>query len=640
MRRLMVMLLTVALCLLSVAPALTQGQYATIEEYEKATGKRITKFEEVPALRVKVAAGELPPVKERLSEEPMVVIPVEKIGQYGGTWHRVDIRAVTAAASRINYEPIVRWARDGKTIVPNVAKKWEISENGKVFTFYLRKGMKWSDGHPFTAEDILFWYQDILLNKELTPVFPRWLTTAGNPVKVEKIDDYTVRFRFTQPYGLFLQYATQNGEFWHPKHYLKNFHPKYVPKEKIEKLAKKEGFTYWYQLFPNLDDFRKNPELPTIRNWKVKVPPPATRVIYERNPYYWKVDPSGKQLPYIDRITYDLVEDVEMANMKAVMGEVDMQLRHMSFTNYPLFMENREKGGYRVLKWKAGESGATAFLNQTLKGDPVLRELIQNRKFRTALSLAINREEINELIYLGMAEPVEGVLLPESLWDNKELLEPYTYNPEKAKKLLDEIGLKWDKDHKYRLRPDGKVLSLTIEVLTAFPTLVDAFDLVRSYWEAIGIKTAVKPLSYDIWWPRIYSSEYQVAGYLMTRVGWLTYARDYVPNDRSTYWGPLYGLWYISGGKSGIEPTGDARKVQEIYDEIRKTVDEEKRKHLSEEILRIACENIWSIPTAGFYPQPVIVKKSFRNVPQEGINSWPLRTPGYTNPEQYFIEQK
>ena len=643
MTRKLILILTAGLviCLLGTITALAQAQsqYATVKQYEKATGKKIAKFSEAPVLRTKVAAGKLPPVEKRLPEEPAVVVPVEEIGQYGGTWHRVATRVWdTLLSSRLGYEPLVRRARDAKTIIPNVAKSWKISDGGKVFTFYLRKGMKWSDGHPFTADDIIFWYEDMLLNKELTPAFPKWLTIGREPAKIEKVDDYTIRFRFAQPHALFLDYLTFRGvNIFYPKHYLKQFHPRYTSKEKLEKKVKQEGYEFWYQLFQVKSDVCQNPELPTIRSWKLKTAPPANRLVTERNPYYWKVDPAGNQLPYIDRIAFDMVESAEIANFKAIAGELDMHSRYMSFANYTLFMKNREKGDYRVIRW-VNPIPDVLNINQNCK-DPVLRKLFENRKFRIALSLAINREEISELCYLGVAEPW-GALPCESdpYYVKPRYLE---YNPEKANELLDEIGLTKRNNEGYRLRPDGKVLSVTIETYGAEEAggAADEYQLIKEYWEKIGIKTAIKVEQRNLWESRRAAGEMQICAYLTAGIHWVVDPSWYVPTLRTSAYAPLYGLWYETGGKGGEKPTGELRRLQELYDKMKVTIDEKERTKLGKEIIRSHAENVWVIGIVR-YPALCIVKNNFRNVPEDGIQSYRLMTPGYLNPEQFFIKQK
>jgi peptide/nickel transport system substrate-binding protein len=445
--------------------------YNNIQDYQKATGKKIDKFNEAPMLADLVKQGKLPPVEQRLPQEPLVVAPLEEIGQYGGTWRRaaVGVSDVGIINSRITYENLVRWSADGKKVVPNVATKWKIEDGGKTFTFYLRKGIKWSDGQPFTAEDIVFWYKEVLLNKDLTPTVATWLTAGGKPCKIEKVDTYTFRVSFEQPNPLFLINICKSGgnQFFLPKHYGKQFHIKYAPKEELEKKVKDAGFQFWYQLFDakvsNSNAWLQNPELPVLQPWRNTTLPTATTMIFERNPYYWKIDPAGNQLPYIDRIAHTLVENREVITMKAVSGEIDMQTRHISLPDYTLLMENRAKGNYRVLNWKQGVgSDVMICLNQNVK-DPVLRKIFEDRRFRQALSIAINRDEIWKLIYLGMGKPrqcslISGVAFYDPEWEKMWA----EYDPKKANELLDKIGLnKRDRDG-FRLRPDGKTLALTI----------------------------------------------------------------------------------------------------------------------------------------------------------------------------------
>ncbi len=602
-----------------------------------------SKYNEAPMLSEQVQTGALPPVDERLPETPAIVQPVEEIGQYGGTWRRVAIGVgdIGGAQTRVDSEPLIAWGQDAASIVPNVAQSWEVSDDGKVYTFHLRKGMRWSDGEPFTADDLVYWYEDILLNPDLSPSFPSWLTVAGEPMRLEKVDDYTVRLHFASPYGLLVQQlAFRSDGIFYPAHYLKQFHAKYADKATLDKMVADAQLERWDQLHTNMSNYLRNVDLPVIRPWKIVQAPPETIVIFERNPYYWKVDPSGNQLPYIDRQRYTLVENVELVNLKGVAGEVDMQMRHMAFSNFSLFKENEEKGDYRVLLWQMGETGIVVFPNLTLLKDDVLRDLLRDVRFRQALSMAIDRDEINELNYNGMASPIQDSF-PEELRAESALWEPFQYNPDKANALLDEIGLTERNASGYRLRPDGQELSLTIEGLVAFPTVSDVCELIVTYWQKIGINAAFKPITYDLWWDRIFTSEYQVAGYLQSSLDPIIqaiYARAYTPVEHSTYWAPEWGNWYATGGKAGEEPTGDARESQKLYDQLKVTVDQAKQVEIMTEIYRLYLKNLWSIITVGRYPAPMIVKNNFRNVPETGINAWPLKSPAYTRPEQYFFK--
>jgi peptide/nickel transport system substrate-binding protein len=599
-------------------------------------------FGEAPMLAEMVEAGELPAVEERLPEDPAVVDVVDEIGEYGGTWRRVAIGVgdIGGAQTRVDSQMLISWGTDASSIVPNIASKWEVSNEGKTYTFFLRPGMKWSDGEPFTADDMMYWYEDIALNEDISPTFTSWLKVQGEPMQMEKIDDYTFSMSFAAPYGLLpQQLAFRSDGLFYPMHYLQQFHADYADEDTLAALVEEAEFERWDQLHGDRANYLVNTELPVIRPWHMTQGPPETIVIFERNPFFWKVDPSGNQLPYIDRQRYTLVEDVEVVNLRAVSGEIDMQMRHMSFSNFPLFKENEEQGDYTVRLWQMGETGITVFPNLTLVNDDVLRDVLRDVRFRTALSLSIDRDEVNELSYNGMANDLKS-LVPADLHGEADLWEPYDYDVDRANALLDEMELGERGSDGYRLRPDGEQLSLTIEGLVAFPAVEEVCQLIVGYWQEIGINAAFKPVTYDLWWDRIGTSEYQVAGYLQANLDPIIqtiYARAYAPVATSSYYAPEWGRWYTTDGTAGMEPTGDALEAQQIYDQIKVTVDPDEQIELMKDIYRIWLRNVWTIVTVGRYPAPMIVKNNFHNVPEEGINSWPLKTPNYTHPEQYFM---
>ena len=619
------------------------GQFPTIVEYEEVTGKSITEFSEAPALSKLVEQGELLPVEERLPAEPAVVEPVEEIGEYGGNWRKsVMNRGDMMLNARVGYEPLVRWDRTGAKVIPNVAKGWEMSDEGAVYTFYLREGMKWSDGEPFTADDIMFWYEDILLNEELSPTFPSWLTVGGEQAIVEKVDDYTVRFKFARPYGLFLEYLAGPNALnitFYPKHYLKQFHPQYTSEEELDQRVEEAGLEFWYQLFGQKADPHANPELPSIRPWVLKTPDPTAHATAERNPYYWKVDPQGNQLPYIDKLSFSFAQSAETMVLRAVSGEDDMQYQYLGLADYTLLAENAEMGGYQVYMWPSAEI-ACFYPNQNVK-DPVLRELFQDRRFRIALSLAINREEINQLGFLGLGIPHAATSVEGDPYYVEEFARAYIdYDPEKANELLDEVGLtERDKDG-YRLRPDGKTLAVVINVFPAETGMTpDVWELVKKYLEDIGIKTAIKVEDHSLWVTRTTAGESEIAGYGTTGMHWDIDPIWYVPTSSYSYWAPLYGVWYATGGKGGEEPIPEIRELQQLYDQLKETMDSDQKLELGRSILRSHAENVWYV---GFvnYPYPIVVKNNFKNVPQEGIvHDWRLVSPGYCNPEQFFFKE-
>lgn len=646
-RKLVVIWLVGVICLLGVVQVLagmpSPPQYNTPQEYEEATGKIMGMFGEAPMLKARVATGEVPSVGERLPKQPLVVVPVERVGDYGGTWNKAAEKAGTSATDKFIFERLIKFNEMGTELLPNVARSWEITEDGKVFTFHLREGMKWSDGAPFTADDIVFNYEDILLNKEITPSFPDWLTVGGKPVKIEKIDEYTVEFRFSGPYGVFLSQVASPYQMllYAPKHYLKQFHPGYASADELEKMVEDAGVTHWYVLFgaKTYNNWGFNSDYPTLQAWQLVVSAPAQYLVYERNAYYWKVDPEGNQLPYLDRLMIEAVQDGEMINLRAIQGQIDFQTDSLLINNYTLFEESSRKGDYRMLKWDPTRVAWPVInLNQTCQ-DPILRELFEDVRFRVALSLGIDREELNEIFMMGLgygrqASFVKGTRFYSEEWENAYI----EHDPEKANVLLDEIGLKWDEDHEYRLRGDGKQLSFTVE--TVHDSYVDIMTLIASHWKKLGIKIDIKYETYKLFVARQFANENQGSawgtGMMPTP---LARPYEYFPIEQGGWqygaWG-LYGLWYQTGGKSGEEPKGDLRRMQILWDEIKVTIDEKETDRLMAEAVALHAKNIWLIGTAAPKIRLVVVKNNFRNVPETFKVLSVIRQ---VNPEQFFIEQ-
>jgi len=651
LQKLTAILLGGAICLLGEVSVLAQRHYATLEEYEKATGKKIEKFNEAPMLRMKVAAGELPPVEERLpeSEDIVVIELLEEIGQYGGTAHVFTERVSPGDAMfMMGQLPILRLAPDCLTIIPNIAKKWDLSKDGKTLTLYFRKGMKWSDGYPFTADDIMFWWEDVVLNDELTPSKPQIWAPGGKLMGVEKLDDYTIRFCFDIPYPTILLTLAcyYNIYITMPKHYLKRFHIKYNPE--ANELAKENGFDKWYSYFLDRNDVDHsvptNPDLPTLAPFRL-----AERTteywLYERNPYFWKVDTQGNQLPYIDRILSRKVSNVEVYNAKIVSGEADYAIRVTSLENYPLYVENAEKGNYRVLPWLCGYTSILDFRpNQTCK-DPVLRKIFQDVRFRRALSLAINREEINQTIFFGQGEPVQVSPFHISDYYEERFAKSYIeYNPDEANRLLDEMGLKWDENHEYRLRPDGKTLEWVClyKPYQAYGTAGPICELVREYWKNIGCKMIPKEARKELFSQRIQANEAEMT------IGWSDMCTNsmiwspghFIPIQAGNPWAVEWGRWYETKGRKGEEPPEEIKKNIERWERMRTTMDDNERIRLGKEIAESQAKNLWTIGTVGKVLKPVIARNNLRNIPEKSVYTGDFLDTTPSLPETYFFKQK
>jgi len=609
----------------------------------------VSRFSEAPLLAEQVEAGALPPVEERLPVDPMIVPVVEEIGQYGGVWHRVavGVNDVGIIDSRFTYECLIRFSADGTTLLPNIAKAYDINDEATEFTFYLREGMKWSDGEPFSAEEFVSWYEDGLLNEDLTPTFPKWLRDPANaePMVLEKLDDYSFRITFGSPYGLFIQIvggARGRSLTQWCAHYLRQFHPDHVPMEELQPMIDEAGFDNWWELFGDRRSWQ-NADRPCVYAWVPTRVPPDVPVVCERNPYYAKVDPEGHQLPYIDSVHFDIVENADLLNMKAAAGEMDMQFRHVAWDNYPILVDNAEKGDYRVMKWTLAE-GSNCCLHPNMNHkDPGLRELMQNRDFRIALSLGIDRAAINELAYQGFGEPRQAALIPQCPYYKEEHAQRYAeHDPDQANELLDGIGLTERDADGFRMRLDGEPLTITIEYPPIFGPWGDSVEMIADQWKMIGIRAVPKEED------RTLFSQRGMAGEEMDMGVWMM-DRCFTPLLEPWFFFPYLGgtppstaakwyQWYTTGGAEGEEPPEEVQAQYALYDKI-KGAPPDQLPALAEEFFERASENIWFIGTVGGLPDVGIVKNSFRNVPDDAISDWLVLSPASTALEQYFWKQ-
>jgi peptide/nickel transport system substrate-binding protein len=596
-------------------------------------------YREAPSLSERVRSGELPPVAERLPRDPAVVSPVNEIGRYGGAWRRLGVSPNdTLLGSRIGYESLVRWDRSGRSVTAGIASSWDIADEGRTYVFHLRPGMRWSDGAPFTSADFLFWYEDIALNKDLTPVFPNYLCPGGGTFRVEAPDPETVVFRFDRPNGVFLEVLCfRGGMMLYPAHYLKQFHIRYRDKAELEAMAKDLGFDLWHQLFWQKSNIHDNPERPTVRAWRLKVPPPATRLVVERNPYYWKVDTAGNQLPYIDEIATTLLQNKEVLNLKAMTGGVDMQSRYMDSSKFTLFMKNRAKAGYRVLADTA--PGATViYLNQCSK-NPAMRPILQDRRFRVALSVAIDRAELIELIYSGLAEPTNGVSSEQDPYYLPEFAGKHVqYDPELANRLLDEVGLKRGRGG-MRLMPDGSDFK---QILHYYPAETgsgaELWQLVGDYWREVGLDFVVKSDARTLSVMQVSNGNSDFWAYAIAGIHWVVDPGWYVPVRDGAYFAPLYGRYVARDGRSGVEPSAEFRQILDWYRELASITGDPGRKlELGRRILGQWVNQCYLIGIVK--PKELtILSNRFGNFPDSMIQDYRLMAPGYLQPEQFYLK--
>lgn len=598
-------------------------------------------YTQAPMLDDMVASGDLPPVADRLPANPLVVEPIESIGEYGGTWRRA-FRGVADfhAYGRTVYDPVLRWPRDPSDgVQPGLAERWEWNDDNTELTLFFREGLKWSDGTPWTVDDVIFWWEAIETDENITPAIHSEWVVNGEPMELEKVDDYTITLKFAGPNGLALSVglafhghqwplAFERFGFFAPKHYLEQFHPAYSDSGD-------------YQLFEEkANDF--NVERPVMWAWKiVQWEPGATEMITERNPYYWKVDPEGKQLPYIDRQRYTLVEDNSAINVLAIAGEIDMQHRGIDLASYPVYQENAEAGDFHMLLWPTASAAHTAlFLNQSY-GDMQYRELFQQLEFRQAMSIAIDRDTINEVAVLGQGVPRTSTVVPDSPFYDPEWEDQYAqFDPDGAAAMLAELGLAVGGDG-FRTFADGTPIELVIETSETSGARLDALELVAENWNNVGVKTEVRPSTRDIYWPKAGANEVMIATWGLDRG--LTPMVDPVyqfPFDERSWMAPAFGTWYKTGGELGEEPTDIFKQAMALYDEYRVTADEARQMEIGTELVRMSTQNLWTIGLVGMVPGPVVVKNNFHNVAENHTSDWIIMTPGTQDPAHYYFSSE
>jgi peptide/nickel transport system substrate-binding protein len=622
-------------------------------------------FGEAPMLAELVKAGKLPPVEQRLPAEPLVIQPLDEIGSYGGTWRRgFTGPGDVENANRINAsDKLLFWDATGTKIMPSVARDWKLSEDGKTFTLYLRKGMKWSDGAPFTADDFVFWFEELYSNKEVQPTPIADMQPEGKPGRVVKVDETTVEFRFDVPYYLFEelmagdtqigggQSARQSQKFslgaYAPAHYLRQFMPIGSSLEQANAMAKEAGYESWVQHLHFKKDWSLNPELPTLGPWRTVNPINTPTWALERNPYYWAVDSAGNQLPYIDRVNLSLAENLEVLNLRAIAGQFDLQARHIDLGKLPTILENQEAGGYTVhLDLAYNGSDTTLYLNQSYDADPEIARLLKNVDFRRALSLGIDRDQLNEAFWLGVGtpgSPVPDDSLPQNPgpeWRTRWS----TYDPAQANALLDKVGLEKKDAQGFRLRSDnGQRVRLRVEAVQAFLPWPKQAEMIVDQWRAIGIQAEVQELERNLAMSKLRNNESQItvwtnngteALYLFPR-----FVLPVEPGDPRN--GPLYATWFASNGEQGQKP--DDPELLRMFDLFRQASGqpEEQRVATAQEIWRIATDQVYSIGTVGLSPALMgvrLVSNKLGNIPARVCIAQHCRTPGGGHPETWFFK--
>ena len=629
-----------------------------VEEEEEEEVKEEITYKEAPMLAEMVESGDLPPVEERLPINPLIVEPVSEIGQYGGNLNVGCMGATDIVTAYLPFkvEPLVKWDRNGFSIIPNVAESWTIEDDGKTYEFKLREGIKWSDGTPLTTEDIMFFYNDVLSNEELTPSAVPYFKAGGEVAVFEAVDNYTFKVKFAEPNSLFLEnlaftsgYSTlefaTNQRIFMPKHYLSQFHPNYISEDDLSDMAEESGYETWTLFFQDRASTSKNPELPVLEAWICEAPfTGATLQVSHRNPYYFKVDPEGNQLPYIDNLYLNLAENEEIITSKIISGDIDFEVGHLTLPNYGVLKENEELGGYKTLLWRALMGAQLGFWFNVNHQDEDKAALFNELDFRKAMSLAIDREQINEAAFMGLANEQQATVHQDCPYFTEGLDTYYAeFDPNQANELLDGLGLDKRDGEDYRLLSNGEKLTILIEYFpsTTFGAYDDMLEIVKNNWENVGIRTILKSIDRALYTARAGTAEIDVKTWAYGRGMHPLIQPNFIfPSQTGFYTGANdYAIWYATGGTDGVKPEGDYLKVMELYTDYVKSKNEEEKIELGKEIVKISTENLWCIGTVAFSPMPAIAGDNVGNVPEEQLHEWVLGLFGHVGVEQFYFKK-
>jgi peptide/nickel transport system substrate-binding protein len=587
-------------------------------------------YNEAPQLAELVAAGELPPVEERLPLQPLVITPRDEIGQYGGEQRGAafgpQIGQLDTEALRM--QSLLFIEPDLVSLSPNILLDYEFSEDFRTWTLYLREGMKWSDGEPFTADDFMFWYEDHLLNPELVPAIPLVYISGGEPMVMTKIDDYTLQVDFAEPnpnFDLTMSKSHSHDRMYAPRHYLEQWHIDYNPE--ADALAQSEGFENWTLAFLHHKmhtQGQQDTNLPDITPWVLDSIDELGNKYFERNPYYWAVDTAGNQLPYIDRQIAVMVNDAQVRTLKFINRELDNAGENpLPVSDYPLYVENEEAGDYRVFLFdnsRGNDVGIT--FNQT-HSDPVLKEIFNDVRFRQAMSLAINRTQINDILYFGRAL-VRQATIPDSVSFYEDWMGEYfiEFDVDQANALLDEMGLEWNAAGDTRMRPDGRPLELVLECWTEF---CPHSELVAEMWsENLGIPTQMNQIERSLWLERHEANEQDVFAHPYDAIAEPNLRAGNCSRLRATAtgsggYGPLWRVWFNTQGAQGEEPSQVAKDIMALCDRYASALPgSDEYMEIGREMATLYTEQLYTLGVS-VAPRVIIISNRLGNAPTEGM---------------------
>ena len=626
----------------------SQPYQLDLADYETQIGRKLA-LNENPLFADRVESGALPPVAERLPEDALVYLPYDDCGSYGGMLRGLS-KALESGTSEIlswRHVNLVRLSDDLQTLVPNVAKSWEWNDDFTSLTMTLRKGHKWSDGTPFTSDDVVFYIDDIINNKELHSVTPAVWTVGGKSVEITKIDDQRFRFDFAAPYPGLLHYLATGGSYfaaYAPKHHYMKYHIEYNPKADEE--AKTAGFDGWVQRFGLIWHKWKDAEnitphaltRPTLESHVIELETNTERRQYVANPYYFKIDTAGNQLPYIDR-QHERFLDQELFVLSILNGEVDQKAQTVGLSNFSVLKEGEEKGDYYI-QLPPGGTGPPIVFSQT-HADPRVRAVYGDVRFRKAMSLAINRAELNDVLWFDLGKPQQALPLGVPFVTDADRNYMIAYDTAAANKLLDEMGMKRGSDG-MRLHPDGETFNILWQYSLQFTGSTEFTTLVREYWMAVGINVTLKEVTSQLIREKATNStsDINMEWDVPFEPNLISQIDFYIPPYGDI--GPLTGVqwrnWYDTDGTTGEEPPAWVKRLFELA-EIWKTVlpGSDRYMEIGREMVRINLDNMVIIGTVAELPGPTVVSNKLRNVTEWTVQNFNYGRTYPFRPDQWYF---
>jgi peptide/nickel transport system substrate-binding protein len=604
---------------------------------------------EPPAVADKVRAGDLPPMAARLPAKPHVTRLAERgrePGKPGG-----EIRMVMADQRDLRMMSLYGYTRlvvfnEKQELEPDVLEDVQVEE-GRRFTLVIREGHRWSDGHPFTAEDFRYWWADVANNARLSPGGPPLAMTAGGERPTfEVLDSRRVRFTWKAPNPSFLPAlaGAQPIYIYLPAHYMRRFHEAYADAGQLQAAVKTHRLKDWTALHEQKARIyrQENPDLPSLDPWRNLTPGPSERFVFERNPFFHRTDENGQQLPYLDRVIINTATG-SLIPTKVGAGDSDLQARYLSFDNYTFLKTAEKTKDFAVRLWRNAEGARMAIYPNLNAKDPVWRGLMRDVRVRRAFSIAVNRRDINNVIFYGLAKESANTLLAASPLSEPAFREAWAqHDPKLANRMLDDAGLSrrdWDG---VRLLPDGRRAEITIEGTGEKADENDSVELLVDNFKDIGVRLVYRSAQRELFRRRILIGETVLSlwqGLDNGLAGPEMEPDALAPSNRGQYQWPRFGQHAETAGRSG-DPI-DMPEVKELADLLqawRGSATKQERERIWRRMLDIHAQNVFTIGVVNSTVQPIVASRRLRNIPQEAWYSFePGAFLGMYRPDTFWL---